>query len=321
MKNYFFNSCLLLLITFLFYSCSDSSGPTGNPDDQYRDEDYVYNPDDYYYTAEPLDWENYYYAEFGLHLPDDIQNMKGILVLVPGHNGNGLYLKDDPGWISFAEENNLALVGCYFNGNHYDKRYYLAGGGAGYALVTALDYFATETGLPELNTLPIAIRGYSDGAIFAYTFTCNIPQRIACFVSIKGGYFPFMADEVAVKTPGMFIYGELDLDERNLESKSVFFNYRKENDAQWILIEQKNIGHEPGNENDIVRPFLAKVCSLRINKNSDQLITLENNSGYLGSQSFEEYWSYSDYPNDPDFASWLPDEEFAIIWKNYVRGF
>ena len=320
MKKIIFRLYILFFLPLLFISCGDNNDVNGNWFDQYKDEDYIYNPDDFYYIAEPLDWENYYYAEFGLHLPADRQAIKGILVLVPGHNSNGLYMKDNPEWISFAEQNDLALVACYLLGNHYDKRYYLAGGGSGYALVTALDNFASETGMNELSTLPIAIYGYSDGAIFSYTFTCNIPQRIAAFVSIKGGYFPFMADEISVKTPGMFIYGELDLDTRNYESKEVFINYRRESDAQWILIEHKGYGHELGNENDIVKPFLATACQLRIDNDSHQLNTIENESGYLGSQSYEDYWSYQEYPYDPDYASWLANEDFAEIWKLFVMG-
>lgn len=308
---------IILLLT-LVIACSENS-PVNNGSEQYKDNDYVYDPNDYYYVAEPLDWENYYYAEFGLYLPESRESIKGILVLVPGHNGNGLYTKDNPEWRAVADRNNLALVGCYYYGNHSNKQYYLAGGGSGFALVTALENFAEQTGLEDLRTLPIFIRGYSDGAVFAYTFTCNIPQRIAGFVAVKGGYFPFIADEVAVNTPGMFIYGEDDLETRNTQSQQVFINYRKENDAQWLLLEHKNYGHELGNENDIVIPFIDIVCDLRMNSLTHQLNVLVTEDGYLANQIYENYWTYSDYPYDKDYAGWLPNEEFAVIWKSYVE--
>lgn len=308
---------LIITIGFLICSCSEGESSTESNYEEYIDENYNYDPDDFYCTIEPLDWENYDYAEFGLHLPDSLSKVKGILVLVNGHNGNGMYFKNDGAWREFANRNNMAIVGCYMVGNHYDRRYYLAGGGSGYALISALENFANQTGIEELKTLPLALWGYSDGSIFAYTFTCNVSYRVAAFVSDKGGYYPPITTETTLAIPGLIIYGEND-NTRKAESINVFNNYRPQ-DALWLLLNHENNGHELGNEVSISRSFLEEACKRRINPESHELMYLSEDSGFLSNQSEGEYWTYSDYPHDEDYAGWLPNVEFAEIWKDFVE--
>jgi len=319
MQSKLFLLLFLFVICIQFSSCSKDETITEIDLEQYIDETYNYDPNDFYYTAQPLDWENYSYAEFGLHLPDSMDRIKGILVLVNGHNGNGMNFKNDPAWREFANRNNLAIVGCYIVGNHYDKRYYLAGGGSGYALITAINNFADQTGIDDLRTLPLALWGYSDGAIFAYTLTCNIPYRVAAFVSDKGGYFPFIADDATTKVPGFLIYGENDTT-RKAESINVFNYYRPQN-ALWLLLNHRNNGHELGNELSIARSYIEQACAERIDPVSHELISLSEGNGFLSSASDREYWAYPDYPHNEDYAGWLPNESFAVIWKTFVELF
>ena len=56
--------------------------------------------------------ENFDKADFKLWLPDGQGAIRAILVLVPGSNGDGRPMADDPVWQAFATKHLLALVAC-----------------------------------------------------------------------------------------------------------------------------------------------------------------------------------------------------------------
>src|SRR4051812_42213975 len=55
---------------------------------------------------------NFEKAEFRLWLPPDRAPVQATLVLVPGSNGDGRPMADDPAWQAFAVKHKLAIVAC-----------------------------------------------------------------------------------------------------------------------------------------------------------------------------------------------------------------
>jgi len=58
---------------------------------------------------------NYNKALFRLWHSDDAKNIRGILVLMTGSNGDGRNMADDALWQQFAQRNGFALLACFYN--------------------------------------------------------------------------------------------------------------------------------------------------------------------------------------------------------------
>src|ERR1043165_9892980 len=87
-------------------------------------------------AIQPKPGDNFTEASFRLWLPEKVQHVRGVFVLVPGFEGDGLNLVDEPRWQQLANKWNFALLGCTLR----DKQdgYYLADKGTGRALLEAL---------------------------------------------------------------------------------------------------------------------------------------------------------------------------------------
>ncbi len=136
---------------------------------------------------------NFDKALFRLWLPGDHQALKGILVLVPGSNGDGRDLCLDPVWQGLAKEMHFAVMGCFFTdrpgGNSDIEAYADASKGSGQALLDVLKKFARQTDVKTLGNLPLALWGHSAGGQFNYEFACWKPERVLAFVVNKGGVY------------------------------------------------------------------------------------------------------------------------------------
>src|SRR5262245_52096069 len=100
---------------------------------------------------------NFDKAEFRLWTPK-AATLKGIVVLVPGSNGDGRGQAEDTVWQAFATKHSLALVGCRFTDKPHDQnfieQYINVSQGSGQALLDAISRFATRSQHPELATAP-----------------------------------------------------------------------------------------------------------------------------------------------------------------------
>src|ERR1041385_8436348 len=95
-------------------------------------------------TASP--GKNYENADFRLWLPQG-GAVQGIVVLVPGSNGDGRGEASDTAWERFGPAHKLALVGCRFTDKPprgFMEDYVNVGQGSGQALLDALNSFAAR---------------------------------------------------------------------------------------------------------------------------------------------------------------------------------
>src|SRR5471030_1532653 len=64
---------------------------------------------------------NFDKADFRLWLPNDVAAFQGVIVLVPGSNGDGRPEAADAAWQSFAAKHKFALVGVHLNDKQHDQ--------------------------------------------------------------------------------------------------------------------------------------------------------------------------------------------------------
>jgi poly(3-hydroxybutyrate) depolymerase len=66
---------------------------------------------------------NYDKAEFRLWYPTGAARVEGIVVLVPGSNGDGRSMVTDSVWRAFATQHRVALVGCRFTDKPHEQSF------------------------------------------------------------------------------------------------------------------------------------------------------------------------------------------------------
>ena len=273
--------------------------------------------------------KNFDKAAFRLWYPDQSKTIKGVIVLVPGSNGNGRGLVSELFWQELAAKHSFALLGCYFTDRPHEdlevEAYANVKEGSGQALLTVLTEFAKKAGFPELADAPLVLWGHSAGGEFNYEFVNWKPERVIAFVVNKGGfYFTALGSKQARNVPGIIFTGEKDLQSRRDILKGIFSINRRVG-ALWTFAEEPGAGHEIGQTQKLAGIFFNEVIPLRIPKaidlkdNSIMLQSLTGNSGYSGNCKDLSYKDISNEQKDPSI-SWLPTLKFAEAWLSFIKG-
>lgn len=264
---------------------------------------------------------NFNKANFRFWAPPGAASLRGVLVLVPGSNGDGRPMAQDSAWQQFAARNRLAIVACQFTDKPHEQgfieEYVDVSRGSGDALLAALGRFAERSGHPEVATAPFFMWGMSAGGQYNYEFVAWKPERVAAFVVNKGGiYYSALLPRAARDVPGMLFIGGKDLAFRNNTIAGLFAVNRR-GGALWALAEEPGVAHVVGKSRDVSLAFFEDVLGLRVSASG--LSRLEEKSGYLGDLAAGT-WAPSGeghVPNHP--TAWLPTERVARKWQAMVR--
>jgi poly(3-hydroxybutyrate) depolymerase len=263
---------------------------------------------------------NYDKAEFRLWLPDDVTTVRAALILVPGSNGDGRPMADNPDWRAFATRNKLALVGCRFTDKKHDQsfiEYYVnVSQGSGQALLTAMETFAARSKHPELATVPFLLWGMSAGGEFNYEFVAWKPERVLAFVVNKGGiYYTALASQAARNVPGVLFIGGKDLDSR-IHIITGLFDLNRRAGAQWALAEEPSVAHVVGRSNELAKVLYEDVLNLRLDSNEMRPLSIKE--GFIADLKQKTFRPAADAPAGTEGTGWLPTERVARAWQAMV---
>lgn len=273
---------------------------------------------------------NYDKAEFRLWLPNDVRTLQGVVVLMPGSNGDGRAQVVDSAWQALAVRNQLALVGCRFTDRPHDQGfiedYVDVARGSGQALLDALVAFATTAKRPDLAGAPLLLWGISAGGEFNYEFTNWKPERVVAFVVNKGGiYYTALTSRAARSVPGMLFIGEQDLESR-ISTITGLFAVNRRGAALWALAEEPGAGHIVGRSRDLALIFFADVLALRVGgttaapNGQRALRPLTEREGFLGDIRLKTFQPMADLPVPGNPTAWLPTARVARAWQALVAG-
>ena len=210
---------------------------------------------------------NFAIAAFRWWHPPESKALRGVLVLVPGSNGDGRAQAEDPFWQDFARRHDLALVGCRFTDHPHDnmniETYARASDGSGRALLDAVDRLAKAAAHPEAAGVPLLLWGHSAGGQFNYEFACWQPARVAAFVVNKGGYyFTHLAPAATRAVPGIFFIGGKD-EAFRIQSIQGIFAINHQAGAAWTLTVEPDVGHDVGKSRELAVEFFNAVLARR----------------------------------------------------------
>jgi poly(3-hydroxybutyrate) depolymerase len=264
---------------------------------------------------------NYDHADFRLWVPDGAGALKGIVVLVPGSNGEGRRMADDTLWQSFAKRNHAAIVATRFTDKPHEQNfledYVQVSRGSGQALLDAIDSLATRAKHPELKTAPLFLWGMSAGGQFNYEFTAWKPERVAAFVVNKGGiYYSALVPRAAREVPGLLFIGGKDLESRIATITGLFALNRRAG-ALWALTEEPSVGHAVARSAELGAIFFEDVMSLRAGPEGT-LKPLTEKDGWYGDIHAKAISPVGAQKPPVAPTAWLPTERIAKAWLSVV---
>ena len=266
---------------------------------------------------------NFEVAQFRFWAPTGTAPVRGVLVLVPGSNGDGRAMALDSTWQAFAARQRLAIVACRFTDKQHEQgfieEYIAVSRGSGDALLGAISRFAQRSGHPEVANAPLLMWGMSAGGQFNYEFVAWKPERVLAFAVNKGGiYYSALLSRAAREVPGMLFIGGKDLAFRN-NTISGLFAVNRRGGALWALAEEPGVAHVVGKSRDVSMVFFEDLLPMRLGSGG-ALSRLEEKSGYLGDLSARTFAPLGDgrVPNYP--TAWLPTERVAKEWQAMVTS-
>lgn len=270
---------------------------------------------------------NYDKAEFRLWYPDSLEQIRAIVLLVPGSHGDGRPAVGDSTWQAFATRHGLALLGCYYADKPHDQmfieEYVNVSQGSGQALYDALTLLARRSGHPEIATAPLLLWGISAGGQFNYEFVAWKPERVVGFVVNKGGiYYSALLSRAARSVPGIFFVGENDMASRT-NAIIGLFELNRRCGALWALAMEPGTGHTVGRSRDMAMIFFEELLPLRLPAASSEheqnvLRPVSEASGFLGHLKDRTIQKQDDDKPPTYPSAWLPSERVARAWKALV---
>jgi poly(3-hydroxybutyrate) depolymerase len=265
---------------------------------------------------------NYDKAQFRLWYPRGAGDLRAVLVLVPGSNGDGRAMAEDSTWQSFATRNKLAIVACRFTDKPHEQsfieHYVNVSQGSGQALLDGLSHLAARSQHPEIASAPLLFWGMSAGGEFNYEFVAWRPERVVAFVVNKGGiYYSALTPRATRQVPAMLFIGGKDLESR-VNTITGLFAVNRRGGALWALAEEPGAGHVVGRSRDLSIIFFDDVLPLRLGESSTTLKPIAESSGFIGDFKSKATRAVADSatPNYP--TAWLPTARVARAWQALV---
>ena len=260
---------------------------------------------------------NFDKAEFRLWVPPEAGMLRGVVVLVPGSNGDGRAQAEDSTWQAFATKHKLALVGCRFTDRPHDQgfieEYVNVSRGSGQALLDALNALGKRANHPEIGATPLLLWGMSAGGEFNYEFVSWKPERVIAFVVNKGNiYYTALAPRAARNVPGILFIGEKDLEFR-VNAITGLFAINRRGGALWALAEEPGVGHVVGRSRDVAMVLFDDALAMRLGP--DGLKPMDEKRGFIGDMKAKTFRAVADSAAPAGPTAWLPTERVARAWK------
>jgi pimeloyl-ACP methyl ester carboxylesterase len=238
-----------------------------------------------------------------LHHEFTLPSANGVLVLLPGMNGDGRILASEKSWQDFAKTQGLGLVGVSFASpagllyGHPAKGYYYPEQGSGEALITGLNKIYGKD-------VKILLYGFSGGAQFGSRFTELYPERILGWAAFSASFWRAPVSAGPTTSPGIVACGEFDAERYG--PSFAYFQQGRRKDARWTWVSIGNVSHMRHKRfEDFVRAYFAAVLE----------------GSFEHAQWLDAETKLSTTEDDrllnPALSAWLPTPEIAELWLRF----
>jgi pimeloyl-ACP methyl ester carboxylesterase len=281
---------------------------------------FAQNPD---WDAGPKPTAHLEVAQFRWWAPPEAKTIRGVMVVIPGRNGDGRNAVNDSDWQALATKHNFALIGC--NLFKQDPSYQSdPDGSTAKTIAKAVSELAKANGHPEAADAPLVFWGHSAGSNTAERFAFRYPKRTLAIASIKGTWGAGEASPQKCDVPILTCIGKTDKPDW-VETATKYYEAGKQGKAVWTLAFHPSEGHGTGATKPLAVAFLDEVITQRLGPptamaSSGAPKKLSMSSGWLGDPNTLETASASTFKGKKKDATWLPGELTAEAWKTYLSS-
>lgn len=296
------------------------------------------------YEASTQPGELSFSVNYTVWIPPGVKTLRGVIVhqhgCGEGSCKSGLTGAYDLHWQALARKHACALLSpAYEQPEKADCQMWCdPRNGSSQAFQRGLADLGTQSGHPELATVPWALWGHSGGGHWAGGMVLLHPERVAAAwlrsgvpllqpnperATIKAHALP----EAALRVPVMCNPGTK---EGVTVKEGRFAGVWPANEAFFSEVRGKGglIGvavdpltaHECGNQRYFAIPWLDACLSLRLPKVPGQpLEDMPTADAWLAAPTGTEAFPASTYAGDPLQAAWIPNQAVAQSWMEYVK--
>ncbi len=183
----------------------------------------------------------------------------------------------------------------------------------------ALKEFARRTGHAELAQARLCLVGMSAGAGMSVTIAEALPDRVIAVGPVCLEVGPRTAESRQI--PILTVFGEKD--GRQYEKLMARLTEARAAHARFAIAVQWGRRHEFGRANNLLFPHFHAAIQRRLKGPTEPLEPFPEVEGWLGDVSdwrerIATIAPFSEYPNAPERAAWLPDATTAHAWQAFV---
>lgn len=296
------------------------------------------------YEASTKPGELVYAVNYTIWVPGGVKSLQGVIVhqhgCGEGSCKSGLTGAYDLHWQALARKHDCALLApSYEQPEKADCQMWCdPRNGSGAAFQKCLADLGAKSGHPELARVPWALWGHSGGGHWAGGMVLLHPQRVAAAWLRSGVPLlkpnperttirPHTLPDAALGVPVMCNLGTKEgVTVRTGRfagvwpaNEAFFTEVRSRGGLVGVAVDPLT-AHECGNQRYLAIPWLDACLSARLPRDSGRpLNAMPADRAWLAPATGTEAVPAAKYTGDPLKAGWLPNEEIARAWKQYVK--
>jgi hypothetical protein len=276
---------------------------------------------------------------YTLWVPEGVSTIRGVIVHQHGAGipaaQSGMSAAFDLHWQALAKKWDCVLLGPSYHVETADmddsQAWFDARRGSDQTFLKALDEFSTMVGHPEIATVPWCLWGHSGGGIWSHLMATLHPERVAAIWLRSGAAtmwngrpnFPeFQNPEAVYSIP---IICNPGIEEQNSVIWSgqmeIFKDYRAHG-APIGFAPDPLTGHWCGDSRYLAIPFFDACMEMRLpeaGKAAQTLRPIDMRNSWYAPLLGDTALSATAYQGDINSAVWLPNEDIAKKWMEYVK--
>jgi hypothetical protein len=269
---------------------------------------------------------NIQFGDFALHVPVNVNHVRGILVALGGPNTRG-FAVGTPFGAPPAVEASLQELGAMFRDLAAERGLAILGSGrfgptaypnspaSDQLLLDAIAQAATLTGRPDFLDAPLLLYGVSTGAPEATGFTQRNPERVlALFLKVPLSAGPLTGQ--ALQVPAYMVLAEFDARADNTMLSATFEAHRTAG-APWAMALEPGVPDHslsPVQREltvDWMRAILPLGTAGPFRQNPPQV-------GWLGDPATGQIAPAWTFAGERSAASWFPTRPLAEQWAAFI---
>jgi len=313
--------CLVMAASVgLIAACAPESEDPFGPETQLASRDVTLEP-----QLSPSASTNIRFGDFALHLPANVNHVRGVLLALGGPDTRGFAL-GTPFGAPPAVEESLQQLGAMFRNLAAERGLAILGSGrfgpisypnapaSDQLLLDAIAQAAVLAGRPELVDAPILVYGISGGAPEATGFTQRNPERVgALFLKVPQSAGPLTGQ--ALHVPAFMVLAEFDAFVDNAMLTATFQAHRAAG-APWAMAVEPAVPHhllstaQRALTIDWMRAILPLGSADPFHQNPPLV-------GWLGDPTSGAVSPFATFEGNRATASWLPTRTLALQWAAF----